>query len=49
MLADLKSGTQKLESFEFGHMDVKVLGKAAVVQSSGTEKSSAGGQDTSGH
>jgi ketosteroid isomerase-like protein len=35
----MKSGTAKLESFEFGPMDVKVLGSVAVVQGSNTEKS----------
>jgi ketosteroid isomerase-like protein len=49
ILADVKSGKQKLESFEFGPMDVKVLGNVAVVQGSDTEKSSASGKDTSGH
>jgi ketosteroid isomerase-like protein len=47
-LADVKSGASKLESFEFGPMDVKVLGNVAVVQGSDTEKSSANGKDTSG-
>ena len=47
-LADLKSGKEKLESFEIGPMDVKVLGNVAVVQGSDTEKSSYGGKDTSG-
>jgi len=48
VLADLKSGKSKLESVEFGPMDVKVLGNIAVVQGSDTEKSAIGGQDTSG-
>jgi hypothetical protein len=48
MLADVKSGKGKLESFEFGPMDVKVLGNVAVVQGSDTEKSSFDGKDTSG-
>ncbi len=48
MLADAKSGTAKIESFEFGPMDVKVLGGVAVVQGSDTEKSSTHGKDTSG-
>jgi uncharacterized protein (TIGR02246 family) len=48
ILADLKSGKQKLESFEFGPMDVKVLGNTAVVQGSDTEKSTTAGKDTSG-
>jgi ketosteroid isomerase-like protein len=48
VLADLKSGKSKLESAEFGPMDVKVLGNVAVVQGSDTEKSTIGGKDTSG-
>lgn len=47
-LSQLKSGASKLESFEFGPMDVKVLGAVAVVQGSDTEKSSMKGKDTSG-
>src|SRR5580658_8859197 len=48
-LAEMKSGTAKLESFEFGPMDVKVLGSVAVVQGSNTEKSTtADGKDSSG-
>lgn len=47
-LADVKSGAQKLESFEFGPMHVKVLGNVAIVQGSDTEKSSMKGKDTSG-
>lgn len=43
-----KSGDSKLESFNFGPMDVKVLGNIAVVQGSDTEKSSYKGADTSG-
>jgi uncharacterized protein (TIGR02246 family) len=48
LLAAMKSGAQKLESFEFGPMDVKVLGSVAVVQGSDTEKSTTGGKDSSG-
>jgi ketosteroid isomerase-like protein len=48
LLADLKSGANKLDSFEFGPMEVKVMGSVAVVQGSDTEKSSANGKDTSG-
>ena len=48
VLADLKSGKSKVESFEFGPMDVKVLGNVAVVQGSDTEKSTTEGKDTSG-
>jgi ketosteroid isomerase-like protein len=48
MLAEVKSGAEKIESFEFGPMDVKVLGNVAVVQGSDTEKSTSKGKDTSG-
>jgi ketosteroid isomerase-like protein len=48
LLADYKSGTSKIQSFEFGPMDVKVMGNVAVVQGSDTEKSTTEGKDTSG-
>ena len=45
----MKSGKAKLVSFEFGPMDVKVLGSVAVVQGSNAEKSTtADGKDSSG-
>jgi len=48
-LADMKTGTVKLASFEFGPMDVKVLGSVAVVQGTNTEKSTnTDGKDSSG-
>ena len=47
-LADTKSGASKPDSFEFGPMDVKVLGNVAIVQGTDTEKSSTHGEDTSG-
>jgi len=47
-LNDVKSGTNKLETFEIGPMDVKVIGTIAIVQGSDTEKSSNKGKDTSG-
>ena len=47
-VADWKSGKSKLESFEFGPMDVKVMGSVAVVQGSDTEKSATNGKDSSG-
>lgn len=47
-LDDVKSGVNKLDSFEIGPMDVKVIGSIAVVQGSDTEKSSNKGKDTSG-
>jgi uncharacterized protein (TIGR02246 family) len=48
-LADMKSGKFKLESFEFGLMDVKVLGSVVVVQGTNTEKSTGtDGKDSSG-
>lgn len=47
-LAEMKSGASTLTSFEFGPMDVKVLGNVAVCQGSDTEKSTGKGKDTSG-
>jgi ketosteroid isomerase-like protein len=47
-LAAVKSGGVKLESFEFGPMDVKVLGNVAVVLGSDTEKSTTDGKVSSG-
>jgi len=47
-MADWKSGKSKLESFEFGPLDVKVMGSVAVVQGSDTEKSTTNGKDSSG-
>jgi ketosteroid isomerase-like protein len=47
-MADWKSGKSKLESFESGPMDVKVMGSVAVVQGSDTEKSTTNGKDSSG-
>ena len=47
-LAVLKSGGVKLESFEFGPMDVKVMGNVAVVLGSDTEKNTINGKDSSG-
>ena len=44
----VKSGTDKIESFEMGPMEVKVLGKVAVVQGSDTGKSTYKGKDSSG-
>jgi ketosteroid isomerase-like protein len=48
LLEGIKSGQYKIESFEIGPMDVKVLGNVAVVQGSDTEKSTSDGKDTSG-
>jgi ketosteroid isomerase-like protein len=47
-LEDVKAGRDKVESVEFGPMDVKVLGNVAIVQGSDTEKSLTNGKDTSG-
>lgn len=47
-MSGVKSGSLKLQSFEFGPMEVKVVGNVAVVQGSDTEKSSYKGKDTSG-
>ena len=43
-----KSGKSKIESFDFGSIDVKVVGSVAIVQGSDMEKSSDEGKDTSG-
>jgi ketosteroid isomerase-like protein len=48
LIAGVKSGRVKVESIEFGPMDVKVLGDVAVVQGSHVEKSTANGQRISG-
>jgi ketosteroid isomerase-like protein len=47
-LENVKNGTSKLESFEFGPMDAKKIGTVIVVQGSDTEKSSYKGKNTSG-
>ncbi|MGD1100813.1 MAG: nuclear transport factor 2 family protein [Terriglobia bacterium] len=47
-LAKVKAGAEKIESVEFGPMDVKVMGSVAVVQGSDTEKSTTKGKDSSG-
>lgn len=47
-LKSVKSGQSKMQSFEIGPMDVKVIGTVAVVQGSDIEKSSYQGKDTSG-
>jgi ketosteroid isomerase-like protein len=47
-LASVKSGATKIESFEMGPMEVKVLGNVAIVQGSDTEKSITNGKDSSG-
>jgi uncharacterized protein (TIGR02246 family) len=48
VLADMKSGASKVQSFDFGPMDVKVMGNVAVCQGSDTEKSTTKGKDSSG-
>jgi len=47
-IRDVKSSSSKLESFEFGDIDVKLMGNVAVVQGGDTEKSSTHGEDSSG-
>ena len=42
----IKSGANKLDSFEIGPMDVQLIGNVAIVQGSDTEKSSFKGKDT---
>jgi ketosteroid isomerase-like protein len=48
LIAGVNSGRVKVESIEFGPMDVKVLGDVAVVQGSHVAKSTANGQRISG-
>jgi ketosteroid isomerase-like protein len=43
-----KSGKSKTESYEFGPLDVKVIGTVGIVQGTDTEKSSYAGKDSSG-
>jgi ketosteroid isomerase-like protein len=49
VLADLKSGDNKLESITLGDMKVRLFGDTAVVTGSDDEKSSYKDTDTSGH
>lgn len=48
VLGDLKSGKDKLVSYESGPMDVQVLGNVAVCHGSVTEKRIQDGKDASG-
>jgi ketosteroid isomerase-like protein len=48
VLRDLKSGSDKLEWFELGPMDVQVFGNVAVAHGSVTEKRTRDGKDTGG-
>jgi ketosteroid isomerase-like protein len=47
-LASVKAGEYVLTSFDFGPMDVKVVGSIAIVQGSDTEKSTTKGKDSGG-
>lgn len=47
-MTDVKSGAEHIDSFEFGDMEVKVVGSVAIVQGSDHEKSSYKGKDMSG-
>ena len=47
-IADVAAGGSTLTSFDFGPMDVKVVGNTAIVQGSDTEKSTTKGKDSSG-
>jgi hypothetical protein len=48
VLRDVKSGKDKLESFELGPMDVQVFGNVAAAHGRVTEKRSWDGKDNSG-
>lgn len=47
-IGEMTGGATTLTSFEFGSMDVKVIGSTAIVQGSDTEKSTTKGKDSSG-
>jgi ketosteroid isomerase-like protein len=47
-IGDMTGGGTTLTSFDFGSMDVKVIGSVAIVQGSDTEKSTTKGKDSSG-
>ena len=47
-IGDMTAGGTTLTSFDFGQMDVKVVGSVAIVQGSDTEKSTTKGKDSSG-
>ena len=48
LIAGVKSRQVKVDSIEFGPLDVKVLGDAAVVQGSHVERTTTNGQRTGG-
>jgi ketosteroid isomerase-like protein len=48
LLSGYRSGKVKMQAFELGTLDVKVLGDVAVVQGSDTEHSAYDGNDSSG-
>lgn len=48
VLADLKSGKDKLEWFQLGPMDVQVIGNVAAIHGTVTEKRHWNGKDVSG-
>ena len=47
LIASVKSGRVKVESIEFGPLNVKLLGDVAVVQGSHVEETTTNGQNTS--
>lgn len=48
ILRDFKSGSDKLEAFELGPIDVQVFGNVALAHGSSTEKRTRNGKDASG-
>jgi ketosteroid isomerase-like protein len=48
ILQDFKSGSDKLEAFELGPIDVQVFGNIAMAHGSSTEKRTRNGHDASG-
>jgi ketosteroid isomerase-like protein len=47
-VANVRTGLYRVQSLEFGPMDVTVVGDVAICQGSNTEKSTYDGKDTSG-
>jgi ketosteroid isomerase-like protein len=48
-IAEIKTGKDVITSFDFGPMDVKVIGTVAICQGSDTQKATMDGQNQSGH
>jgi ketosteroid isomerase-like protein len=47
-ISDIKTGKDTITSFDFGPMDVKVIGTVGIVQGTNTQKATMDGKDASG-